>query len=205
MMEQARGEKMDRQMRDAERQHYERERSENEADRKAAQDALMYIPRKIGEGARSAYDYVMGKKKGGAVHEDVAMDKKIVKKAVHKHEAAMHPGKPMTKLKKGGKPEGYFVGGRTPMRPPARPATPPLTSMATAKPAVTPAPAKPVTPAPAPVKPVTPAPAPVKPVTPPPAPAKPVTPPAPVKKIANTSGLGFKKGGVPVHKRTSKC
>ena len=25
------------------------------------------------------------------------------KKAVHKHEAAMHPGKPMTKLAKGGK------------------------------------------------------------------------------------------------------
>jgi hypothetical protein len=230
MMEQARGQKMDRQMRDAERQHYEREKMENEADRKAAQDALMYIPRKIGEGARSAYDAIRNsdiakgmrnygrsyqeglgmkpdtpyeKKKGGAVHSDVAMDKKIVKKAVHKHESAMHPGKPMTKLKKGGKPEGYYIGGRTPTRPPARPATPPLTSIAPAKPAVTPAPAKPVTPAPASVKPVTPAPA--KPVTPPPAPAKPVTPPAPVKKIANTSGLGFKKGGVPVHKRTSKC
>jgi len=25
------------------------------------------------------------------------------KKAVHKHEAAMHPGKPMTKMAKGGK------------------------------------------------------------------------------------------------------
>ena len=25
-----------------------------------------------------------------------------IKKAVHKHEKAMHPGKPMTKLKKGG-------------------------------------------------------------------------------------------------------
>lgn len=104
MMEQARGEKMDRQMRDAERQHYERERSENEADRKAMQGALTYIPRKIGEGVKSAYDYVMGKKEGGAVHSDVAMDKKMIKKAVHKHEAAMHPGKPMTKLKKGGVP-----------------------------------------------------------------------------------------------------
>lgn len=104
MMEQARGEKMDRQMRDAERQHYERERAENEADRKAMSDALMYIPRKIGEGAKSAYDAVMGKKKGGAVHSDVAMDKKMIKKAVHKHEASMHPGKPMTKLKKGGVP-----------------------------------------------------------------------------------------------------
>ena len=104
MMEQARGEKMDRQMRDAERQHYERERMENEADRRAMADALMYIPRKIGEGARSAYDTVMGKKEGGAVHSDVAMDKKVIAKAVHKHEKALHPGKPMTKMAQGGLP-----------------------------------------------------------------------------------------------------
>jgi len=43
-------------------------------------------------------------KKGGKVHEDVKMDKAAMKKAVHKHEAHMHPGKPMTKLKKGGVP-----------------------------------------------------------------------------------------------------
>ena len=36
-------------------------------------------------------------------HEDVKMDKAMVKKAVHKHEAGMHPGKPKTKLAKGGK------------------------------------------------------------------------------------------------------
>ena len=35
-------------------------------------------------------------------HSDVKMDKTVVKKAVHKHEAAMHPGKPKTKLAKGG-------------------------------------------------------------------------------------------------------
>jgi hypothetical protein len=35
-------------------------------------------------------------------HADVKMDKAVVKKAVHKHEAAMHPGKPKTKLQKGG-------------------------------------------------------------------------------------------------------
>ena len=35
-------------------------------------------------------------------HDDVEMDKKMVKKAVHKHEAKMHPGKPKTKLAKGG-------------------------------------------------------------------------------------------------------
>ena len=35
-------------------------------------------------------------------HSDMPMDKKVVKTAVHKHEAAMHPGKPKTKLAKGG-------------------------------------------------------------------------------------------------------
>jgi hypothetical protein len=33
---------------------------------------------------------------------DLKQDKKMVAGAVHKHEKAMHPGKPMTKLKKGG-------------------------------------------------------------------------------------------------------
>ena len=42
------------------------------------------------------------KRGGKAKHEDVKMDKALVKKAVHKHEAAKHPGKPMTKLKSGG-------------------------------------------------------------------------------------------------------
>jgi hypothetical protein len=35
-------------------------------------------------------------------HEDAKMDAKTVKTAVHKHESAMHPGKPKTKLAKGG-------------------------------------------------------------------------------------------------------
>jgi len=34
---------------------------------------------------------------------DMAQDKAMVKAAVHKHEKSMHPGKPMTKLAKGGK------------------------------------------------------------------------------------------------------
>ena len=34
---------------------------------------------------------------------DLKQDKKMVAGAVHKHERAMHPGKPMTKLKAGGK------------------------------------------------------------------------------------------------------
>jgi len=102
--EDARAEKALRDQQKGYKEHYKREEAENRADRKAAKDALMYIPRKIGEGARSVYDSVMGKKEGGKVHSDVAMDKKVVRKAVHKHEAAMHPGKPMTKLKKGGVP-----------------------------------------------------------------------------------------------------
>jgi hypothetical protein len=35
--------------------------------------------------------------------KDLKQDKKMVAGAVHKHEKAMHPGKPMTKLKAGGK------------------------------------------------------------------------------------------------------
>ena len=34
-------------------------------------------------------------------------------KDVHKHERAMHPGKPLTKLAKGGKVGGYKKGGPT--------------------------------------------------------------------------------------------
>jgi hypothetical protein len=37
------------------------------------------------------------------VMKDIAQDKKMVKSAVGKHEKNMHPGKPMTKLAKGGK------------------------------------------------------------------------------------------------------
>ena len=36
-------------------------------------------------------------------HEDVKKDKKMVAGAVHKHEKEKHPGKPLTKLAKGGK------------------------------------------------------------------------------------------------------
>jgi len=35
--------------------------------------------------------------------EDMKQDKKIMAGAVHKHEKRMHPGKPVTKLVKGGK------------------------------------------------------------------------------------------------------
>lgn len=34
---------------------------------------------------------------------DLKQDKKMVASAVHKHEKKMHPGKPLTKLRAGGK------------------------------------------------------------------------------------------------------
>ena len=34
--------------------------------------------------------------------EDLKQDKKMIAGALHKHEKKMHPGKPLTKLKKGG-------------------------------------------------------------------------------------------------------
>jgi hypothetical protein len=46
-----------------------------------------------------------GMKKGYAEggKADIAQDKAMIRTAVHKHEKSMHPGKPMTKLAKGGK------------------------------------------------------------------------------------------------------
>lgn len=41
--------------------------------------------------------------KGGSVKSDMAQDKATVRTAVHKHERAMHPGKPLTKMRNGGK------------------------------------------------------------------------------------------------------
>ena len=35
--------------------------------------------------------------------KDLAQDKKMIASAVHKHEKRMHPGKPVTKLRAGGK------------------------------------------------------------------------------------------------------
>jgi hypothetical protein len=46
-------------------------------------------------------------------HADVKMDKAVVKKAVHKHEEKMHPGKPKTKLAKGGKTKIRGTGAAT--------------------------------------------------------------------------------------------
>jgi len=63
--------------------------------------------------AKRAYDPVLdeptsrpfakgGYAKGGMADKDMAQDKATVRKAVHKHERAMHSGKPLTKMRKGG-------------------------------------------------------------------------------------------------------
>jgi len=63
---------------------------------------------------------------GGMAHKDVKMDKKMMQKAVNKHEGRLHKGAAMTKLAKGGMapskmgavktgktPDGIAVKGKT--------------------------------------------------------------------------------------------
>jgi len=40
---------------------------------------------------------------------DLKQDKKMIASAVHKHEKRMHPGKPVTKLKAGGKTNSHMM------------------------------------------------------------------------------------------------
>lgn len=61
----------------------------------------------VGESAKYVKGYYRGGKvgmaEGGAA--DLKQDKAMIKAAVHKHEKAMHPGQPMTKLARGGQPD----------------------------------------------------------------------------------------------------
>jgi hypothetical protein len=55
--------------------------------------------------------------KGGMAHEDVKMDKKMMQKAVNKHEGRLHKGSTMTKLASGGMAAskmGAVKTGKTP-------------------------------------------------------------------------------------------
>jgi hypothetical protein len=64
-----------------------------------------------------AADGVGKMKKGGMAHEDVKMDKKMMQKAVNKHEGRLHKGAAMTKLKTGGMAPskmGAVKTGKTP-------------------------------------------------------------------------------------------
>jgi hypothetical protein len=54
--------------------------------------------------------------KGGMAHKDVKMDKKMMQKAVNKHEGRLHKGSTMTKLASGGytkAADGIAVKGKT--------------------------------------------------------------------------------------------
>jgi hypothetical protein len=64
-----------------------------------------------------AADGVGKMKKGGMAHEDVKMDKKMMQKAVNKHEGRLHKGSAMTKLASGGMAPskmGAVKTGKTP-------------------------------------------------------------------------------------------
>jgi hypothetical protein len=55
--------------------------------------------------------------KGGMAHADLKMDKKMMQKAVNKHEGRLHKGESMTKLSKGGMAPskmGAVKTGKTP-------------------------------------------------------------------------------------------
>ena len=67
--------------------------------------------------------FVKGYYRGGDVKADAAQDKAMVKAAVHKHERAMHPGKPVTKLANGGPvvPQQQAAPRNAPSRAPSRP------------------------------------------------------------------------------------
>ena len=55
-------------------------------------------------------------KEGGMAHEDVKMDKKMMQKAVNKHEGRLHKGASMTKLSAGGytrAADGVATKGKT--------------------------------------------------------------------------------------------
>lgn len=106
MIQMAKEKEMDRKMQQAEKEQPVQRRMLDEAMNPLSAIREMY-DRATDRSGQSATENMKryGMKKGGsAEHSDVAMDKKIIKKAVHKHEASMHPGKPLTKLKKGGVP-----------------------------------------------------------------------------------------------------
>lgn len=60
------------------------------------------FPASFGFTGSAGKSMVKGYARGGKAKSDAAQDKKMVKRAVHKHEKAQHPGSPLTPLKKGG-------------------------------------------------------------------------------------------------------
>ena len=60
------------------------------------------VPQSVGKEFSKADEGRKFAKGGDMKHEDVKMDKKMMQKAVNKHEGRLHKGQPMTKLAKGG-------------------------------------------------------------------------------------------------------
>ena len=60
------------------------------------------VPQKVGKDFATADKGKKFSKGGDMKHEDVKMDKKMMQKAVNKHEGRLHKGQPMTKLSAGG-------------------------------------------------------------------------------------------------------
>jgi hypothetical protein len=60
------------------------------------------VPQSVGKDFSSADKGRKFSKGGDMKHEDVKMDKKMMQKAVNKHEGRLHKGSAMTKLAKGG-------------------------------------------------------------------------------------------------------
>jgi len=84
------------------------------------------VPQSVGKDFSAADKGRKFSKGGDMKHEDVKMDKKMMQKAVNKHEGRLHKGQPMTKLAKGGMapskmgavktgktPDGIAVKGKT--------------------------------------------------------------------------------------------
>jgi hypothetical protein len=75
------------------------------------------VPQSVGKDFNEADKGRKFSKGGDMKHEDVKMDKKMMQKAVNKHEGRLHKGQPMTKLAKGGMAPskmGAVKTGKTP-------------------------------------------------------------------------------------------
>ena len=73
------------------------------------------VPQSVGKDFNDADKGRKFAKGGDMKHEDVKMDKKMMQKAVNKHEGRLHKGEPMTKFAKGGvtRADGCVTKGHT--------------------------------------------------------------------------------------------
>ena len=75
------------------------------------------VPQSVGKDFSAADKGRKFSKGGDMKHEDVKMDKKMMQKAVNKHEGRLHKGQPVTKLASGGsasaRADGCATKGKT--------------------------------------------------------------------------------------------